>query len=249
MKLEIKIDKNKEVVGRLPFEPFAEFDNLCVGELIDVTKTETESKEEARWDYAGKTIPLLAFTFKQWKKKESDKDRFMTMSFTPISLTDKDGVEREMSKIIVSFNQMWDKIKHLHDQYMGNKNYKPMDAEPEFNGSTVDERLAEFDTFFEAVVNDFKLGKDKKTPIYNDGQFLSIVMVASGLKKSYLAVPSFVGKGIFELFKSKDGKIVTDLRIPITETTKLGATAMAQANPQASNTDLPPEILELMNKG
>ena len=55
-------------------------------------------------------------------------------------------------------------------------------------------------------------------------------MVASGDKKSYLAIPDFVGKGIFDLFRvDKDGKIDTTLLIPANETVVLGVSAMAES--------------------
>lgn len=233
---KIKLDINQEVTGRLPFIPFKEFNDLCVGKLTDVEKTTTTSKDDANWEFAGKEIPMLSFRFTQFKKNANDKDRFMTMSFTPISNQKSDGVERTASALEVSYKQMFQKIKHLHDQYAGNENFASWTVPVEFDTELdVDGRLAEFTAFFDAVVKAFNNGKDGQNPVYNKDQYLTIVMIASGNKKSYLALPDFVGKGIFDIFKSKNGKIDTYLTIPPNETVELGLGNVAATPMGASN--------------
>jgi len=243
----IKIDKNKEVTSRLPFEPVPEFNNLAIGYLTDVEVVTTTSKEDAKWEFAGMEVPMLAFRFTAFKRNKTDADRFMTMSFMPISNQLADGTDREDSKLQTSYVQMWDKIKHLHDQYITNDNYKAIDADPTFdNTKSAEERIKEFEVFFTAIVNDFKLGKDKTTPIYKEKQDLAMVIVASGKKLSFHALPDFVGKGIFQLAKFKGGKLDTDLRIPINATIKLGidATAATPVQGQAA-VGIPAELAEL----
>jgi hypothetical protein len=245
----IKIDKNKEVTGKLGFEVFPEFNDLGVGYLTDVEVTENESKDDAKWEFAGMKIPVLNFRFQQYKRKATDKDRFMTISFMPISNQLADGTNREESRVVKSYIQMFDKIKHLHDQYAGNDNFAPLATDFEFNSDgTIAARLKEFKKVFESVVKDFKVGKDGKTPIYKDKQYLAIVLVASGKKLSYLAIPGFVNKGIFDLFKTTDGKIDTYLRIPANETTKLGISAPV-APTSTANSELPTELQDLINQG
>jgi len=245
----IKIDKNREVTGKLPFEVFPEFNDLGVGYLYDVEVTENESKDDAKWEFAGMKVPVLNFRFKQYKRKASDKDRFMTMSFMPISNQLADGTQREESKLTTSYLQMYDKIKHLHDQYAGNDNYKPMSTNFEFNpDGTVAARLKEFKKVFEGIVKDFKVGKDGTNPIYKDKQYLAMVLVASGKKLSYLALPDFVGKGIFDLFTTVDGKIDTYLRIPANATTKLGISAPQAPATSVANSELPADLQNLINQ-
>ncbi len=245
----IKIDKSREVTSRLPFEPMPEFNNLAIGYLTDVEVVMTDSKEEAKWEFRGMKVPMLAFRFTAHKRNPDDKDRFMTMSFMPISNELADGTDREQAKIITSYNQMWDKIKHLHDQYMPNDNWKAIDAIPEFdNTKTNEERLAEFKAFFNAIVKDFNIGKDEKTPVYQAKQKLAIVLVASGKKLTYHAIPDFVGKGIFELAKFDKGVLNTTLRIPVSATIKLGIDATIASNVAQggnANADLPDELVQL----
>ena len=74
-------------------------------------------------------------------------------------------------------------------------------------------------------------------------------MVASGQNKSYLAVPDFVGKGIFDIFKAPNGKIDTYLRIPVNQTVKLGANnggATALPQPGAAMAGLPDDLQNLI---
>jgi len=248
--MQIKIDKNKEVTGRLPFEPFAQFNDLCIGHITDVYVNEAEYKPEGKHEFAGRTILQLSISLQQYKLDANEKDRFKTIKFTPPTHVDANGVPREESKIITVYTQMWDKIKHLHDQFITNENYKPMDAIPEFNGSTLDERIAEFNKFFEVVVKDFKVGKDGTNPIYKPNQNLAMIMIASGDKKNYLDIPAFVGKGIFDLAKFKAGKIDTYLRIPVGQTTKLGVNATIATGGLGTNnamSDLPEELRGLVN--
>ena len=243
----IKIDKNKEVTGRLPFEPVPEFGNLAIGYLTDVEVVETDSKDTAKWEFAGMKVPMLAFRFTAYKRKSTDKDRFMTMSFMPISNQLADGTDREDAKILVSYEQMWDKIKHLHDQFLTNDNYAAIASNPEFDNTKPEaDRLTEFKAFFNGIVKDFTIGKDKATPIYKAKQNLAIVLVASGRKLSYHSIPDFVGKGIFELAKIDNGKLQTDLRIPVNAVIKLGIDA-AVATPVGGNSsvDLPQELKDL----
>lgn len=248
---KIKIDINKEVTSKLPFTPFPQFNDLCVGYLTDVEVYETKSSESKNWEFAGYTIPILAFRFTQYKLNVNEKDRFMTMSFMPISNTLSDGTDRLPSKLLVSYNQMFDKIRHLHDQYAGNENYSKFTTQFEFDPSLpIEDRIAEFKSVFESVVNDFKIGKDKKNPVYKEKQNLFIVMVASGKSKSYLSVPDFVGKGIFDLYKvDNKGKADTTLLIPVNATTKLGSSAVADIpiNQGTAASGLPKDLQDLMN--
>lgn len=246
----IKIDKNKEVTSRLPFLPFPQFDNLGLGYLIGVRVTETVSKEDAKWEFKGMTVPLLAFDFIQHKLKSDEKDRFMTMSFGMISNELADGTERKESKVETSYYQMWDKIKHLHNQYEGD-NWMPIATEPTFKPEgTIEERIIEFKAFFEGIAKDFLVGKDKSTPIYKVKDLLGVVLVASGKKLSYHSVPDFAGKGIFDRVSiSEKGKLITTLVMPPNATIKLGE-SQPQGNPQggaAGTDDVPEELKQYMN--
>jgi hypothetical protein len=243
----IKIDKTKEVTGRLPFEPMPEFGNFAIGHLTEVELTESLSKDDAKWEFRGMNVPMLSFRFTAFKRKSSDKDRFMTISFMPIPNTKVDGTDKTDANLQIVYTKMWDKIKHLHDQYLVNDNYAPITTDPEFdNSKSADDRLKEFKAFFKAIVKDFKIGKDKKTPIYKEKQDLAIVLVASGKALTYHAIPDFVGKGIFEIAKFEGGKLSTDLRIPINAVLKLGVSASAATQPGGNMvTDIPDELKAL----
>lgn len=219
----IKIDINQDVTSRLPLLPFPEYNDLCIAKLQSVESKTTTSKEDANWEYAGMEIPILNFTLIGFKKNKDEKDRFKTISFGMISNIKKDQTERTTSALEVSYRQMYEKMRHLYDQYAANGNYKAWDIPVEFNtDSSPEDRIKQFTDFFAKVETLFTKGKDGVNPVWADDQYLAMVMLASGKKLSYLDIPDFVGKGIFDMFKLKNGKIDTHLLLPPNATVELG---------------------------
>lgn len=240
---KVKIDTKDPVTSRLPFEPFEQYNNFCVGELESIEISESKIDEDSKWEFKGLTVPRIAFHFVQMKLKATEPDRFFTHSELPIAKVKVDGTFVTDENIQKMYTEMWRRLKHIHDQYRISPNYKPFpdDFELEFNvDGTPEERVKEFVDFFKNIKNAFEQGKNKK-PIYLDAEGKRIPMtmklIASGNRKSYLAFPVFVGRGFIEPFKVEAGKLKTVLRFGPSETTSLGSAPPAQ--PAASGAQMP----------
>jgi len=248
---KIKIDVKADVTSRLGFKPMPEFGNFCPAYLTGVEFTESESKEDAKWDFAGLKIPRLSFHFIQWKANMNDKDRFYTLAILPISTTKKNGEDMEEDMIVSFYNEMWKKIKHIHDQYATSKNYKELSFPEDLTftpDANAEARLAEFESFFKAVVKAFMKGKDGKTPIFGEKEIVVLKLVASGPKANYLALPSYVGKGFIERCNVINGKLKTTLEFRPSEGVELGISSAGAASPQADGgLDLPDDIKAGLN--
>lgn len=253
MSKQVKIDVNQDVTSRLAFEPIAAYNNMCLGFLKDVRVEETESKEDAKWEFSGHTVARLVFEFVQLKDVHNNKDRFFTYGIMPVQTKKTDG-DRTDKDIAGSYVEMWRKIKHIHDQYVTSPNYAPISLVPEFDyDKSVEDRLADIKTFFQAIAASFQVGKDKATPIYmpydNDKKVRCIVMklVASGQKNAYLSFPDFTGKGFVEVAVLTNGKLDTALKFTGNETAVVGSVAIGQ-RPSTLEDELPAAIQAMMPK-
>lgn len=248
---KIKIDKSVEVTKSLPFKPMPEFGGLCLGFLSRVSVVEVESKEDAKWEFAGQTIPRLQFEFVQFKADPNDKDRIYTQGIMPVTLTLSNGDERESAKVVTSYQNVWNQIKHLHDQYKGTENYKELAVEPEFDTDlSVEERLNEFRKFFTAVAKEFNGTKGKSLFASTGGKdkLLTMKLIVDG---NQLKFPDFVGRGYVETAKFKDGKLDTTLFFTQSETYTFEAGGKAAAPSGAGSpvdSDLPADVQAMINK-
>jgi hypothetical protein len=243
---KIQIDVNADVVSRLSFEPVEEYDGLNLCYLTAVTYSESKSDETAKWEYKGiDNVPRLSFEFEQQLDAYNTKKRFNVKSYMPVSKLFSDGSDREDSNIIGDYIAMWNSIKHIHDAFAGNANYKAADFEVNFDHEgDINTRLAEFSTFFKAIEKWFNEGKDGN-PIYKpfggkEGiNRLVLKLIASGTKSNYLEVPKYVGKGFVEKAVISNGKIDTGIKFTTNETYILGNSNITSS---ASNNPIQSEI-------
>lgn len=247
---KFKINVNAEVTNRLQFEPQPEINNLCLGYLTGVKVNRIKSEPDANWEYAGQEYNQLVLEFIQHKELTSDKDRFHTETELPIASMKK---EKEGSKILVnraasdiedSINQLWGRIKHIHDQFKNVPNFKPIESMPDilYDAKVVD-RLKSYDAFFEALAEAF-VGTDGQ-PIYGttENKMLVMKLVASerqGKKSNYrvLAFPRFVGKGFVETARIINGKLHTTLAFTTNETVNTKTTTKVPIIEGVSNSGL-----------
>jgi len=225
---KIKINVNESVTKRLPFKPDPEYDNMCVGTLIGVEVTESEIAADKNWEYAGKVVPRLVFTFKQNKKDKSDSDRFHSHSEMLVANTKADGTDRKEADIINSYKEAWSHVKHIHDAFATHPNYKPITSAPEFDPDlAIDAKILMFRAFYDGIVKAFNNGNDGETPIYDKTFNVTVKLLASGRNDAYLGFPSFTNKGFIEKTRILNGVFKTDLAFYGTETYKLGGAGQA----------------------
>jgi len=244
---KIKIDVNQSVTSVLPFKPFAGFNNLCLGYLTKVEVTESEAKD-SNWEYANETVPRLTFIFEQYKENADKKDRMFFHSELPIASIKVSGEEVTDENLQIMYQEMWKRIKHIHDQYIGTPNYKEIKTVPEFDpDATTEEKLAIFKKFYEAMAKSFNEGKDKTASIFEPyggkdrKNLLAMKLIASTGKNRRLVFPTFVRTGFVEQAKIKNGKLDTILAFSPNETVDLGSTAVP-AGAAGSQTEVSNEI-------
>lgn len=228
----IKIDLNQEVTQSLPFEPFAEFDDLCLGFLkeVSVTSTTAKTKEEgSKWEYAGMEVWQLIFMFQQYRKLADEKERLFFHRELSIATIKVTGVQITPKNLNNMYVELWKRIRHIHDQYKESPNYKPFTKAPEFNPqASKTDRAEAFKVFFNDMADAFNKGKGNK-PIYEpwdntDKTNLKILkLIASGDNKDKLDFPHYVGSGFMEAYSiDANGKLNTTLKLGHKETVKLG---------------------------
>lgn len=249
----IKIDVKQEVTSRLSFEPYAAYDNFCLGYLTNVSLQESESAPDAKWDYAGFTVPRLVFEFTQQVDQINTRERVHIHSILPISNVLADGTPRKDADIETSYLAMWGRIKHIFDQYSSSPNFRAItdDISFDFNASPAD-RIQAFKTFFTLINGYFNKGTDEK-PIYlpyggdKKDKLLAIKLVATGQTNNRLDFPTFVGKGFLDASaKFANGKLDTYLKFKPNETPIVGnANVRQQAAPNISS-ELPADVQELL---
>ena len=227
---KIKINTQESVTGRLGFKPFKKYNNLCLGYLTGVEITTSEIEEDSKWEYAGKTVPRLAFHFEQFKEDSSSPDRFYTRTEMLIASVNSKGEPIAEDNLTGMYTELWKRIKHLHDQFAKAPNYKPIDFEVEFEpNDPIDKRIADMTKFFKNVADAFNVGKDGKSPIYSTETLLAMKLIktakTSQKGKTYftLDMSNYVGKGQFDTPIIKEGKIITVLEFTSNETVDLTA--------------------------
>jgi hypothetical protein len=226
---KVIIDVNEDVKSRLGFELFPAYDNFALGYLTDVRVEETDSKEDAKWEYAGFKISRLVFEFTQHKDAYNDKDRFQVHSELPVKQTLTDGSTRKEADIANDYREMWRRIKHIWDQYSAYAT-TPLAVVPSFDtGLDESARLEEFKAFFEAFAAAFNTSGVEGTPIYakyggkSNAKLMVLKLIASGTKNSYLSLPKYVGKGFIEPAVIENTKLKTTLKFGPNESPILGS--------------------------
>ena len=225
----IKINKTETVTNRLGFKPFPQYNNLCLGYLTGVEVTTSEIDGDSQWEFAGKTVPRLAFHFDGFKENvKTDPDRFYSRPEMVIASVNNKGEAITEDNLGLMYRELWKRIRHLFEQYMKEDNFKEMDFDVEFEpADPIDKRIADMTKFFNNVADAFNKGKDGKTPIYTPTSLLGmkLIKVANKSKKgkTYMSLDmgTFVGKGQYDRPTIKNGKINTVLEFNGNETTDL----------------------------
>lgn len=202
---KMKINVKQEAAGRLPFVPFIEHDNLCLGYLTGVRLVESEIKADSKWEFSGMKITSLVFDFVQYKANAIEKDRFHTESELPIANVLSTGEPRAAATIEKDFNDLFLRVKHIHDQFAGSPNYKAFDVDLEVEvDGPAKKRLDSQKALFTALADAFNKGLDGETPIYSTKVLLAMKLIATerkannGKKFRQLLLPRYVGKGTVE---------------------------------------------------
>jgi hypothetical protein len=209
--MAIKFDAKKEVTRSLKFKPNADLDNLCLGTLqgVEVVITESpkikEDGSENPYEYAGLELPNLKFTFKNHIRPE-DKDkaeRFFIHVEKPIVSKTNKGETMTEKTILDLYEQMWDRIKHIHDAYSTSPNYVPFGDLGELNEKAApDVRIKQLTKFFTVVAAAFNDGKAGK--IFQDEKGNGIItwmkLVADYSSAKFLVFPTWPGEGFIEKY-------------------------------------------------
>lgn len=264
----IKFDVNKEVTSKLRFEPLPAFNKLCIGKLMEVRVDENEAPTEDRdgnpstWEFAGCMLPTLVFAFENHiiKGKTDDFERHYEMRESIIGNQSKDRSDMDKKKVANFYENMWDRVKHIHDAYEKEPNFKAIKTLPDIDESVApNERAKQFKKFFEAIAKLFNEGTDKK-PIFLTPKGLPIVMFMK-LVATYasqgkaLGFDSYVKDGFIQKFLMVNGQPVTSLKIKGNETVELAAGKVAKtmattsdAAPAGFSQDVAPEVLAALNQ-
>lgn len=249
---KIIIDKNIEVTKALPFKPFKDLGGFSLGFLTSVKVKQVVSADTAKWEFAGHTIPRLEFEFIQWKSKTTEKDRFFTHGINPVQVSLSTGDPREEAKIVSSYEEVWKQIKHIHDCFIGTENYKELEISPEFDPElSVEDRLKEFNTFFEAIAKEFNKGGKGKSLFLSTGGKDKLLVMKLIVSDNSLRLPGFVGRGIIEKADFADGKLNTSLFFTPSETSDFdeAKTSMLAGNTAGSpslDQALPDDVLKAL---
>ena len=214
--MSLKFKGSKVVTSDLRFKPDEKIGNLCIGHLVKVEVLETkvekikEDGSEMLWEYAGFTVPYLQFTFIQAKKDKSERDRVLNHIERVITFTDSEGNAVDKDIINSLFEEMGDRLIHLHDSYKKDVNYKALpDIDFDEKGD-VKARLESFKAFFTAIADAFNKGANDK-PVYtgSKGEFLPlyIKVIPEYKRRRFYTLPRFVGKGFVERFLNQPPSI------------------------------------------
>lgn len=264
----MKFDVNKEVTSKLRFEPIPAFNGLCIGKLMKVWVDENEAPTEDKdgnpstWEYAGCMLPGLVFSFENHiiKGITDDFERHYEMRESVIGNQSKDRSDMPKDKVTNFYENMWARIKHIHDAYEKEHNYKAIKTLPDIDESVApNERAKQFKKFFEAIAKAFNEGTDKK-PIFLTIKNLPIVMTMK-LVATYassgkaLGFDSYVKDGFIQKFLMVNNQLVTSLKIKGNETVELTTGKVAKtmatssdAAPAGYSQDVAPEVYAALNQ-
>lgn len=217
---KIKFSKTEDTTSRLPFKPKDKYKNFVIGFIKEVTKSVSEKNDNAEWEFRGLETPRLALTFSQLVESTTDKPRFYVYGEFPQTVVKKNGERMADSTILLRYRRVWDKIKHIYDAFSDCPNWKPFPFDPEFDVTLdMEERLKEWDAFFDKIVKAFNKGKDGKTPIFptteSESALRTMKVVSNGKR---LTFPEFTGTGFIEKSIFVDGEFKTNLEFKSDET-------------------------------
>lgn len=257
--MAMKFDPTKEVTKNLKFKPLVDLGNLCLGvlEKVEVIMNEVPKFKpdgsESAFEYAGNTVPSLKWVFKNHLRKD-DKDRadrYFTYIESLIVSRKNDGTLMGDKTLEDLYTQMWDRIKHIHDAFKNDPNYKPFVELPEIDEkAAVEVRIAHFTKFFKAIADGFNKGKgDKAIFVDGEGKGLPLLMklVGNYPDNKWLTFPTFVNEGFIERYKPG---VPPTIEVKPGEIIHLGS-GQGKANKgsgEGSSEAIPQDIMDMLNK-
>jgi hypothetical protein len=255
-----RFNVNKEVTKSLKFKPG--INGLCKAYIKSVEVIENDVPKEndkgvaSDYEYAGHKVTSLKFVFGNVITTDDvDKsERLHTHIESIIISTKNDGTPMNEKTLNGLYEQMWDRILHIHNAFQGTENYQPFDELPEINEkATVEQRVKQFKAFFTKVADGFNKGKSGNPVYLAGGKAIPCWMklVASYPDRKWLALPTFVGEGFIE--KIKTG-VPPTIELKPNESIQLvaGATkgktsgVTSGASATASTDELPEEVRKAM---
>lgn len=230
---KLKFSRKDDSTTRLPFKPLERYDNLCLGFLTGVHVSRKESDEDKEWEFAGYEVPRIVIEFIQLREKEDDQDRYYGHSEIPQTVVRKDGSEMKESTVLMRYEKVWNKLKHIYDSYSWYTNWRELPFDPEFTtDADIEVRLKEWAKFFDKFADSFMKGKDKETPIFpiphDKSTVMTLKLVANGNR---LTFPEFTSTGFIEKTVLKGNKLDSLLEFKYNETVAI--------TPQSSEARMP----------
>lgn len=195
------MEPRKDATGVLLYK------GLCIGRLNSI---ELAEETHAKGEFADKTIKVLVFEFQEHKLNADDPDRFYVRREKIVGTLTTDKKVRSAKDIAQNINEMWFRIKHILDTCKPQPTFRdiatiPDDIAEEFINlpvdGEVDDRIADFNKFFEFVVN-FANGNETVPAMYKDangeGQLMWIKLLPEHPDYNRYAIPSWVKGGFVE---------------------------------------------------
>jgi hypothetical protein len=206
------LDQNVE--ARLNLKPVPAFNNLTMVQIdkVEVTEYEVplfdEKGSESKSEFKGLKIPRLAITWKNYKLKEDEEDRYHTESWGPIVAIKNDGTPMNISDLVEMYTNMWKQLVHIYNSYKKCPNYVSLNDFPNIDPTAVPEtRIIQVKKFFTYFADAFN-GKDGKS-VFIDEQNLPIAswlkIVTEYKTEKRFVIPTFVGQGFTETVKFVNG--------------------------------------------
>lgn len=189
-----------EVESYKKFKPRAEFNELCLGNLIDVeVKMVSIPSVKADglpsdYEYAGYTIPKLVLSFKQEPTTDDPADRRYVEYLSPIAHRKNDGTEVEKKTIIEFYQTEFKFLRHIANAFVGLANYNAVKI-PGVNINTgiLQKRIDSITQYYNAWAELFK-GKDSKG-FSNVRIWIKLIASPEGNR---LILPRYVAEGFIE---------------------------------------------------
>ena len=205
------LDTNVE--SRLRFKPNPDlFGGLCLGTIskkVTIEEHEVSPTNEdgtpSMWEFAGKKLYQLRIEFKQINPDEKDtSERFIEMIETIPSVTDKNGSAIPVKTWNDLTINLFTRLQHLVNVFK-NANIAPFPKAvtlPKISFSDAPEiRIAAMKKVFEYYAECLNAETTEKKPRF-EGVTLWMRVVSDPKTGSFYTLPSFVNRGVFEVYKA-----------------------------------------------
>jgi hypothetical protein len=260
------MDFSKTLTKMPKFQPLKQYHDLCVAKLVKVevlSRDIVAVKEDgsvSTYEFAGKTIPRLVFTFHNHILPNIDEvEREFVKSYDVISFQSEADGGKPLANYELVYKGMFEQLQHMMQYYMSKNKALTVPQIPSINPSaTTDMRIEQFANFFTAVANWFNAANAGK-PAFLDlaGKYiisaLKLIAISktNGQGTTYKALdfPLFLKEGFIATFKALT--VPPSIGLSGNETVVLSKTVVANAANQPDNSipntaDLSPEVRAAM---